>query len=294
MPKFSEQQLENWTKPPSDSEEAKLSNSERLVREAIAAYPKLNNKLTDVFGQGSYANNTNVRLNSDIDINAMYNSGMYYELPEGSSAEEYGITSISYNFVEYKKDVYDALVARFGRSEVEWKDKCITVKANSYRVETDVVPTWMYKKYQNQNYAVEGCKFFSDSGREIINYPKQHIRNGISKNEQVLRRGKKLTRIHRKLRYRLIDENYIQSDPITSFLLECLVYNCDANVFSGTSWNDRLKQSIIFLYQNTDDKSKSKEWGEVSELLYLFHIGRKWTQEDVKNYMQLLWTYLEY
>lgn len=81
MARFSEDALLNWTKPPSDSEETKLSNSERMVKEAINEDPTLSSKSTEVFGQGSYANDTDVRLNSDIDINVRYTGGFYYDLP---------------------------------------------------------------------------------------------------------------------------------------------------------------------------------------------------------------------
>lgn len=39
-----------------------------MVKEAINEDEKLKLKAIEIFGQGSYANNTNVRLNSDIDI----------------------------------------------------------------------------------------------------------------------------------------------------------------------------------------------------------------------------------
>ncbi len=41
MAKFSEESLNGWTKPPSDTEETKLSNSERMVKEAIDKNEKL-------------------------------------------------------------------------------------------------------------------------------------------------------------------------------------------------------------------------------------------------------------
>jgi hypothetical protein len=55
MGKFSEETLTNWTKPPSDSEESKLENAERMVREAINEDEELKSKSTETFGQGSYA-----------------------------------------------------------------------------------------------------------------------------------------------------------------------------------------------------------------------------------------------
>jgi tRNA nucleotidyltransferase (CCA-adding enzyme) len=63
MARFTEQTLTNWTKPPSDTEESKLENAERMVREAISEDDTLKSKSTETFGQGSYANNTNVKNN---------------------------------------------------------------------------------------------------------------------------------------------------------------------------------------------------------------------------------------
>ena len=45
---------------------------------------------------------------------------------------------------------------------------------------------------------------------------------------------------------------------------------------------------------NAIKNGEHKEWGEVSELLYLFHNGRKWTDVDVKQWLYNAWNYLEY
>ena len=134
MAKYTEQTLTNWTKPPSDSEQTKLENSERMVREAIASDSTLKNMSTETFGQGSYANDTNVKLNSDIDINVKYQDGFYYDLPPGMTKDDFGLNNpISYTFSEFKNDIENALVNKFGRSEVVRNDKCITIKGNTYR-----------------------------------------------------------------------------------------------------------------------------------------------------------------
>lgn len=297
MPKFSEKTLTNWTKPPSNTEETKLENAERMVREAISGHEKLKEKSTEIFGQGSYANNTNVRLNSDIDINVRYTGGYYFSLPEDTTEEDVGIAHISssgYSFSEFKDDVENALVNKFGRSEVVRNDKCITVKANTYRVETDVVPTWNFRRYSKNGNYVLGARFWSDKGKLITNYPKQHIENGKEKNSNTYRRFKRLTRIHRRLRYKILEDNQPVSDNITSFLLECLVWNTPNEVFNNTeTWTERLKLSIAHIYQKTQNDNYCKEWGEVSELLYLF-VGRKWSREDVNTYMVQAWNYLEF
>lgn len=297
MAKFSEETLTGWTKPPSATEQAKLENSERMVRDAINSDEKLNKKWTETFGQGSYANKTNVRLNSDIDINVCHLGGFYYNLLTTEQKQKFGLgTPINYSFKEFKDDVEKALVNKFGRSDVKRNDKCITVLANTTRIETDVVPTWEYRHYyDNGNHAV-GTVFFTDSkNTKIINYPKQHIKNGISKNDRTARKFKRLTRLHRKLRYRMIEDGLTVSDSITSFLLECLVWNIPDNILiKDETWNDKLKSSIVYIYENTETSSKCEKWTEVSNELFLFHGGRKWTNQDVRSYMQQLWNYLEY
>jgi hypothetical protein len=294
MAKFTEETLTNWTKPPSDSEETKLS--ERMVREAISEDEKLKSKLTETFGQGSYANNTNVRLNSDIDINVKYTGGFYFGLPEGKERSDFGLNSSSnYSYAEFKDDVEKALINGFDSDSVERNDKCITIRGNTYRVETDVVPTWEYRKYNNDGSYVIGVKFCSDSSKWIVNYPKQHIENGKNKNSKTYRRFKKLTRLHRKLRYKMIEDGENVSVNITSFLLECLVWNVPNRIINDyETWTERLKNSIVYLYNNTKEEDLCKEWGEVSELLYLFRANRKWSREDVNLYLEKLWNYLEF
>ena len=298
MAKYSEQQLTTWTKPPSDTEQKKLENSERMVRDAISSDDKLKTKSTETFGQGSYANNTNVRLNSDIDINVRYTGGYYFDLPPNVTEENVNIAHIGssgYSYSEFKNDVENALVKKFGRNDVSRNDKCITIKENSNRIETDVVPTWNFRRYSKNGTYVLGAKFWSDKGAGIVNYPKQHIKNGIDRNNDTYRRFKRLTRLHRKLRYKMIDDGEKVSDNITSFLLECLVWNVPDQIMNNNdSWTARLKESIVYIYNNTKEESTSKEWGEVSELFYLFHSGRKWSYSDVNTYMQQLWNHLEF
>lgn len=296
MAKYSEQTLTNWTKPPSNSEQDKLERSERMVKEAINEDEKLKTKSTETFGQGSYANNTNVRLNSDIDINVRYTGGFYFNLPPKTTREDFGLNNpTSYSYDEFKDDVENALVAKFGRNDVVRKDKCITVVENTSRIETDVVPTWNYRRYSEDGTYVLGAKFWSDSNKGVINYPKQHIENGIGKNNNTYRRFKRLTRLHRKLRYKMLEDGETVSDNITSFLLECLVWNVPNRIMNNyDTWTERLKQSIIYLYENTKEDDSCNEWGEVSELLYLIRPSRKWSRQDINQYMAQLWNYLEF
>lgn len=298
MSKIQEKTLLLWTKPPSDTEELKLQNAQRMVKEALKCDETLKTKNIDIFGQGSYANDTNVKLNSDIDINVCCLDCFFYDLGKGITEKDVGLDvllSPKYSYQEYKNDVEQALKNYFGRENVLRKNKCLTVLGNSYRVQTDIVPTWEYKRYDNKTYVIKGTKFISDNYDIVINYPKQHIENAIQKNRVTFKRFKRLTRIHKKLRYKMIDDKINISDNITSFLLECLVWNLPNEIFNSyDTWNDALKQSIIYIYNKTKNRTLCNEWGEVSELLYLFSDNRKWTVDDVNHYMMQTWNYLEY
>jgi hypothetical protein len=93
----------------------------------------------------------------------------------------------------------------------------------------------------------------------------------------------------------MIDDGININNGITSFLLECLVWNLPNEIFNNyNTWDDRLKQSIIHIYDKTKNDSLCDDWGEVSELLYLFKGNRKWTVNDVNQYMIQAWNYLEY
>lgn len=299
MAKYNEETFTNWTKPPSDTEQTKLENSERMVRGAINEDEKLKKISTETFGQGSYANDTNVRLNSDIDINVRYTDGFYFELPEDTTESDLGLDklpSANYTFKEFKDDVENALVKKFGRSEVKRTDKCLRIKENNYRIQTDVVPTWNYRRYNKDGSYVLGAKFFPESSiGGIVNFPKQHIQNGKDKNANTQRRFKRLTRLHRKLRYKMVEDGETINKNITSFLLECLVWNVPNRIMNDyNTWTERLKQSIIYIHEQTKEEETFKEWGEVSELLYLLRGGRTWSRTDVNEYMVKLWNYLEF
>lgn len=92
----------------------------------------------------------------------------------------------------------------------------------------------------------------------------------------------------------MISDDYFNNKNVTSFLIECLVWNIPTKYINDcTTWNERIKQSMLFL--NFSIKNESyKNWVEVSEMSYLFQSFRKWTIRDIQNFVNHLWNYLEY
>jgi len=288
-----ETKFSNWIKPPSDTEENKLTNAETMVRDAIQAEHDLKGKNIEIFGQGSYANNTNVRLNSDIDICVRLMDTFYFDLPEGMTREDLNIGYGTDTYSEFKDNVEKALVNKFGRSDVKRGNKAITITENTNRGGADVIATFEQRRYLNNGEYHSGTKFYPDNGGKIENWPKQHIANGIDKNKETQRRFKRTVRIFKKLRYEMKTEGYSICDKVPSFLIECLIWNIPNTTFNNI-WYELVKQSIIHLYDNTKTKDGCSEWGEVSELLYLFKGHSKWTREHVNEFLVEAWDYIGY
>lgn len=295
MAKFTEANYDAWRKPASDHEETKLETARKLVKKALGDNVAMSKINYEIFGQGSYANDTNVRLNSDIDLNVMYKDEMYFSLPKGKTATDYNIKlSNILSFIEYKNMVEQALVDEFGRAYVRRENKCIRVLASDTRVECDVVPTYEYARYEDDNSIEQGVRFFPDEGGVTDGFPKQHTSNAIEKNRLTGRRFKRATRIFKNLRYKLKDDKVPFPDSITSFLIECLMWNVPDQIYNASiTWSQIVRESIIHLYNQTKNKETCKDWGEVSELLLLFHPNRRWTTEDVNTFLVTLWNYLE-
>jgi hypothetical protein len=300
MPKFTEQTLDDWRKPASETEEQKISNAISMIKDAIKSHDTLKNKDIEFIVQGSYGNNTNIKLNSDIDVCVMLKDTFYSEYRDGASRDNYGFTDGTNNFSDYRKFIIEALIKKFNVENIVVGNKSIKINSNTYRVQADVIPAFQYRNYRNdkennpENF-IEGIKFYSAKNEEVINYPKQHISNGTTKNSNTTRRFKRAVRLYKRIKNKMIEDGLPVPKSINSFLIEGLLWNTPNTTFNNSStWNGLLKDSIIFLYNNTDTDEKCKDWGEVSEMFYLFHSGRKWSQADVNSFLVQMWNYLEY
>ena len=292
--KYFESTLQSWTAPLSKSEENRAENTIKMIRSAIDANAELKTMDIEVFIQGSFANNTNVRTESDVDVCVMLRSTFFYDLPKGQLAVDYGITPGSIAFQRYRDLVKRALQDKFGSSYVTDGNKSLKIRENTYHVQADVVPAFQYRLYTTTAGSYyEGTRFYAKDGTQVTNYPKAHIKNGITKNNRTGYKYKKLIRIMKHIKNDMVDDGMTDGNKITSFLVECLVWNIpDSTITRYSTWTETVKQAIIYLYNAIKD-GKNKEWGEVSERLYLFR-GRKWTDQDAMQWLYVAWNYLEY
>ena len=300
MSKFTEQTLENWRKPASESEEQKISNAIAMIKDAVKSHNILKDKNIEFIIQGSYGNNTNVKLDSDIDVCVMLKETFYSEYRDGATDRDYGFTDGTNNFSDYRNWIISAMNNKFGIDNVTIGNKSIKIKSNTYRVQADVVPAFQFRNYRNDrtnnpDKFIEGIKFFSSQNETVVNYPKIHIENGTSKNSNTNRRYKRAVRLYKRIKNKMIEDGLSIHSSISSFLIESILWNTPNHIFTNAqTWNDLLKNSIIHIYNQTKDENLCKDWGEVSEHFYLFHSGRKWNREQVTNFLTQMWNYLEY
>jgi len=289
---FSEQQLIKWSIPVSNSEDQKCQNAINQITTALKS--KFGNKIT-ILLQGSYRNNTNVRQSSDVDIVMRYDDAYYSDLQKLSPSDVaiYNAqrTAAGYNFDELKADTQAALTAVF-TTDIDRKNKCIQINGNSYRITADVIPCFVLKRFRNlQSIEAEGIKFYTDDNKEIKSFPNQHYSNGTNKTNQTFRLYKRMVRILKVINYRLIDDGTISDKLVSSFFIECLVFNVHNSNFISGNYTQTLKNVILKIY---NDMKNNANYTEVNELLLLFNNKSHRTRKDVLDFMQKCWIFLGY
>lgn len=155
--------------------------------------------------------------------------------------------------------------------EVERKNKCIFICGNTARVNTDIVPCFAFKRFQTPYHVVaEGIRLFSDDGKTISSYPKQHYDNGARKNNATNTNYKSAVRILKNTRNSLIEDGIIDENIMPSFFLECLVWNLPNTVFDQSSHADLVNAVMKTLWEDMHNFDQSNNYAEVSDLMWLF------------------------
>ena len=119
-----ESSFKRWGQTPAETEEARIQNAIRRIREAVRRSSKLENLTTHVFVQGSYRNRVNVRQNSDVDVGVLLcNMAFNDKYPPGTTRYDFGNIDSTYSYRQFKNDLEEALVDFFGRPNVKHGDR---------------------------------------------------------------------------------------------------------------------------------------------------------------------------
>jgi hypothetical protein len=214
------------------------------IRRALAQHPSLEGKPLDIFLQGSYANDTNIYGDSDVDVVVVYQNAFYKDLSllplDKQALHEQIFSDAGYNWYDLKRDVLAALEAYYGRQAVVPGNKSIKVHTRPDGRPSDVIPALQFRRYAHFNAANDlsahwGIQFFDVSNSPIVNYPKYHIERGVEKNKAEHTSGtyKRTVRVFKNLRNHLVDRGLLHEGAAPSYFIECALHNVTNTLFSS-------------------------------------------------------------
>jgi hypothetical protein len=287
-----EDQLSGWTKPSSDNEKDKQDRTKRMIRQAIDSHEAFNGCALTVYTKGSYANNTNVRADSDVDIAVECTDVLYWEEEESgihTPGERYeGIWTPT----KLRSELVAAMKAKFPNQVDDSGSTAIQINSSTARVDADVVPCFSYRYYMKSG-TRDGTKIFKTQGSSIVNHPKQQLEYGTAKNNNTNYRYKKCARLLKRVENKMSDEGVFRELP--SYFIESLDYNCPNSVINASTWEGSLKGMIVHIWDNLQgDEPDTGRWVEANECFYLFHSGQKWTRHDGREFAKAAWNYFDF
>ncbi len=286
----------SWAASPSVTEQQRAENAESMIRSAIQISPKLSQRTIRVFTQGSYRNRVNVRKDSDVDIGVLCFDTFFPEYPDENvklARKSFDVSAV-YTYAQFKNELEEALVAKFGRSAVTRGSKSFDVSETSYRVEADVAAFFEHRRYTTVNDYLSGVEMIPDDLRPpmVRNWPEQHYSNGVTKNSVTSRRFKRVVRILKTLSNEMSANGISSAGRTPSFLVECLVWNAPNANFLNDSYWAMTRSVLAWLFNNTRTDESCKDWGEVSNLKYLFNASQPWTRAEAHRFISDAWDYV--
>lgn len=287
-----------WSQGPGKTEQERAENAERQIRQAVLSSKKLQNRNIKVFTQGSYRNRVNVRKDSDVDVGVLCFDAYFSDYPDDNVKAKLkeSTTDSIYTYATFKNELEEALVTRFGRASVSRASKSFDIKANTYRVESDVAAFFEHRRYTSVSDYLSGVEMIPDdfTPPSVKNWPDQHYANGVKKNDLTSRRFKRIVRVLKKLSNEMSEQGIKSAKDAPSFLIECLVFNASNKCFEYTTFKAIVRAVLAELFNNTLSDESCSEWGEVSELKYLFKGSQPWTRQSSHQFLSDAWNYIGY
>ena len=289
-----EEQLTGWTAPSSDSEQEKQERTERMIQEAIDAHAPFNGYSLKVYAKGSYANNTNVRADSDVDIAVQCTECEYWEEAEPGAHPARPAYTGPWTPDKLRTEVVSALKAKFPSQVDTSGATAIKIKSGSARVDADVVPCFGNARYYSSSIRY-GTKIFKTSGGSMVNYPDQQLEKGRAKNKRTDYAFKKGARLLKRVENAMADAGSFRELP--SYFVECLAYNCPDSVFLEPTWTAVLRAMLVHIWNGLQGDEPTEEklrWLEVNECFFLFYSDQKWSRTDGRDFAYAAWNYFRF
>lgn len=290
-----EDKLAGWTGPSSPTEQDKQERTERMIREAVKEHAAFDSCDLGIYAKGSYANNTNVKSDSDVDIAVQCGEAMYWDVsPDGTHPLMSSYEGI-WTPAKLRSELLAALRAKFPGQVDTSGSTAFRVRSSTARVEADVVPCFDYRYYFSYDNYRDGAKVFKKDGSFLVNYSEQQLSKGRAKNIQTRQFYKQAVRIMKRVENAMVLDGEHREVP--SFFVECLVYNCPDDVFLESIWTETIRRVILYIWnklEGPEPTNQDERLLEVSECKYLFGNGQAWNRKDGRDFVKAAWNYLGY
>jgi len=267
--------LKTASRPASPTEEAERDRTLDRIRDAIVRAPDIPSDVR-IYVKGSYANNTNVRRDADVDIAVEWNNTIKVATNAkavGLSAAQLGYTPVTEPVTPalFRGRIERALTNVFGETIVDTTpDKHIGVRASTGTLDGDVVPCFALDRYDEPYHYHRGHRIYPKSGgKPVDNFPKQNYDNGVAKNNATKRRYKELVRCTKRIISEVHEAKQIPRD-YPGYLTECLLYNVPNTCYGHARRYEDLQAIFRYLWGNLDKPSVYNSWTETSGLKWLF------------------------
>ncbi|WP_353427268.1 nucleotidyltransferase [Polynucleobacter sp. MWH-UH19D] len=224
-----------------------------VLEDRNAAYQS---KATKIFLQGSYANDTNVIGESDVDIIIRLDSAFTYDLSLISDNQKNKFQaafpiSAAYKYSDFRGDVVNLLIARFD-SEVVIGSKAIQISPKGNRRKADVLVAIKHRKYfsfdpMKPDDYLEGISFYKKDGTHIVNFPQLHKDYLVEKNKRTLGMLKHVIRIFKNLRKKLVEQKIINIGSAPSYFIEGMLSNVPDELFNTSTYTEAVINCIDWL-----------------------------------------------
>lgn len=240
---ISNDQLQIWATAPAS---AKIQHTHEQIRKALSLSEALKLRDFEVYLQGSYANSTNTKSDSDVDIVVQLNSTFSPNTARLNAFQKslFDLTysNATYHWSDFRQDLINALTEYFGTSKIKTDgNKSLKLIGDQNLLNADVVPCLQHRNYNsfdlsNKEDYVEGMKFWTiRENIEIINYPRVHILHGEDKNAQhrTDEMYKDIVRVVKSIRRKMAENESFDPKIASSYFIECTVYNAPDGHFNG-------------------------------------------------------------
>jgi hypothetical protein len=239
-----ENQLATWSNVGASDGSKKTYASIKAALEPVKWPPAFT---PSIYLQGSYANDTNIRGDSDVDVVVHFENCIHSDLtalPQDQQTAYHDVyKTAGYQWDEMHRDTLKALQAYYkkrpdGTERATGGRKAIAVETPYLKA--DVIVCTTFRRYTrfislgNETYDPGVWLYVPSENRAITNFPKFHIDNGQAKNSQVRTKGcfKPAVRMFKNAFGRMVADGIVPDDAAFSYAIECFTYSAPDACFS--------------------------------------------------------------